>query len=291
MGQGGATTMLQITAQHLGIGVDRLEIGFPDTGITPFDTTTSSSRSTSSMGLALERAAHALRERVGALAADHWGVDAADVVHEDGSVTVPARPELRLAWGDLLQQRGLGSLDAEGTFSSNFGLLLMDNPHDVKGPVSVHWHQGGAAAEVEVDLETGRVEVLRMHANCFAGRVVSPLRVRQQNQGCAIFGLGPTLFEELHYQDGTLSNPNFSDYMIPSIVDVPEVLTSSAVVASDPHAELHGVGEMALPAVSPAVSNALYAATGVRITDLPLTPERVLKALDELRAAPAATPR
>jgi CO/xanthine dehydrogenase Mo-binding subunit len=291
MGQGGATTMLQITAHHLGIGVDRLEIGFPDTGVTPFDTTTSSSRSTSSMGLALERAAQALRERLGALAAQHWGVDAADVVHEDGVVTVPGRPELRLAWDQLLRELGLGSVEVEGVFASDFGLLLMEDPHDVKGPVSVHWHQRGAAAEVEVDLETGRVEVLRMHANCFAGRVVSPLRVRQQNQGCAIFGLGPTLFEELHYQDGTLSNPNFSDYMIPSIVDVPAVITSHAVESSEPHAELHGVGEMALPAVSPAVSNALFAATGVRITDLPLTPERVLKALDEQRAATEESPR
>jgi CO/xanthine dehydrogenase Mo-binding subunit len=79
--------------------------------------------------------------------------------------------------------------------------------------------------------------------------------------------------------------------MIPSIVDVPAVITSHAVESSEPHAELHGVGEMALPAVSPAVSNALFAATGVRITDLPLTPERVLKALDEQRAATEESPR
>src|SRR5690606_22585523 len=151
--------------------------------------------------------------------------------------------------------------------------------HGGRGRVTVPGHQGGAAAEVEVDLETGRVEVLRMHANCYAGRVVSPLRVRQQNQGCAVFGLGPTLFEELHYQDGTLTNPNLSDYMIPSILDVPAVITSSALEAGDESAELHGVGEMALPAVAPAVADALFAATGARIDRLPLTPERGLRAL------------
>jgi CO/xanthine dehydrogenase Mo-binding subunit len=194
----------------------------------------------------------------------------------------------KATWGELLQEAGAADVIGHGIFQSDFGVLLMEDPHDVKGPVSVHWHQGGAAAEVEVDLETGRLEVLRIHANCFAGKVVNPLRVRQQNQGCVIFGLGPTLFEELHYQDGTLSNPNLSDYMIPSIVDVPTI-TSSALESDDPDAELHGVGEMALPAVSPAVSNALFAATGVRLTDLPLTPERILRALTERDETKEAT--
>lgn len=278
MGQGANATLLQITADRLGVAADRLTMGFPDTEVTPFDTTTSSSRTTFSMGEALRSAATDLLDELAELGAKELGVDTADITHRDGTVTTPAGASV--PWEQLVKASGSEPLVGQGVFQSDFGLSMMD-PLDVHGPVSVHWHQGGAAAEVEVDLETGRVEVLRMHANCFAGRVVNPLRVHQQNQGCAVFGLGPTLFEELHYLDGSVNNPNLSDYMIPSIVDVPRVITTAALESTDDGAELHGVGEMALPAVSPAVGNAVFAATGVRLTTLPMTPERLLRALEE----------
>ena len=281
MGQGANATLVQITADHLRLHPDRLIMGFPDTDFTPFDTTTSSSRTTSSMGEALAKAAEDLMTKVAAIAAGHWSVPVETITIRDGLVASTERPGLDTAWGDLLADSDREDVTGHGVFQSNFGLAYMD-PLDVKGPVSVHWHQGGAAAEVEVDLETGHVEVLRMHASCYAGRVVNPLRVRQQNEGCIVFGLGPTLFEESRYQDGTLSNPNLSDYMIPSIVDVPEHLTSTALESPDPTAEMHGVGEMAVPAVSPAVANAIFAATGARLNTLPLTPESVLRALDAI---------
>ncbi|HET7388629.1 MAG TPA: xanthine dehydrogenase family protein molybdopterin-binding subunit [Nocardioidaceae bacterium] len=288
MGQGANPTLAQIAADRLGVPVDRVALGFPDTAVTPFDTTTSSSRTTFSMGAAISSAAEDLQARLTALADELHGLGGMQLNHDDGQVTPAGRPEVRIAWTDLLEKAGLTELEGHGVFQTDYGITLMD-PLDVKGPVSVHWHQGAAAAEVEVDLETGKVDVLRMHASCYAGRVVSPLRVEQQNQGCAVFGLGPTLFEELHYQDGTLSNPNLSDYMIPSIVDVPATITSTALESDDPQAELHGVGEMALPAVSPAVSNAIFAATGARITTLPLTPERVLQAIEEASTARGRT--
>ena len=281
MGQGASGTLVQIAADCLGIEPDRISLGFPDTRHTPFDTTTSSSRTTYSMGQAIERAAEDLRERLSHLAAGQWEVSADDLTHHNGVVGTSGPSPQRATWEELLRETGTAEISGHGVWATNFGVLLMDDPHDVKGPVTAHWHQGGAAAEIEVDLDTGRIEVLRMHAACFAGRVVNPLRVRQQNQGCVVMGLGLALFEELHYQDGTLSNPNLSDYMIPSIVDVPPVITSTAIESEEDGAELHGVGEMALPAVSPAVANALFAATGVRLTELPLTPERVLRALEE----------
>ena len=284
MGQGASATIVQIAADCLGVEPDRITSGFPDTRFTPFDTTTSSSRTTYSMGQAIERAAEDLHRQLGEVAASTWNVSLDDVEHVSGEVRTRGTQIHRATWGDLLQEAGLSDVSGHGVYATDFGVLLMEDPHDVKGPVTAHWHQGGAAAEIEVDLDTGRIEVLRMHAACFAGRVVSPLRVRQQNEGCVVMGLGPTLFEELHYQDGTLSNPNLSDYMIPSIVDVPPIITSTAIESAD-SPELHGVGEMAMPAVSPAVANALFAATGVRVTELPLTPERVLRALEEHDAA------
>jgi CO/xanthine dehydrogenase Mo-binding subunit len=103
--------------------------------------------------------------------------------------------------------------------------------------------------------------------------------VRQQNEGNIIFGLGQALFEELIYDSGQLVNPNLSDYTIPSILDGPGRLTSNAIESRDPDADIHGVGEMTVPCVAPAIGNALFDATGVRITELPMAPEKVLRAL------------
>lgn len=278
MGQGAGATMLQITADELGVDPDRLELGFPDTQVTPFDTTTSSSRSTGAMGSALTDAAGRLRGDLADLAAKQLAVAPGELDHERGAVVVRDDPARRKPYGAVVADAGLDRLVAEGVFATDFGLRYMD-PQDVRGPVSNHWHQGAAAAEVEVDLDTGQIRVLHLHAGCYAGRVVSPLRVRQQNQGCLVYALGPTLFEELLVEDGQTVNTNLSDYMIPSILDVPEALTSTAIEHHAAGAELHGVGEMALPAVAPAIANALFHATGVRVRDLPLTPERVLRAL------------
>jgi len=281
MGQGAAITLVQIAADALGVSPDRLVIGFPDTDVTPFDTTTSSSRTTSSMSAALQSAAIDLLDQLARRAAARWGVDPQGIDHRDGVVVEGAKPGRRAPWASLLVPDE-AELVGHGVFHSTFGLSQMD-PMKVHGPVSVHWHQGGAAAEVEVDTETGVVRVLRLHANCYAGHAVSPLRVLKQNQGCAVWGLGPAMFEELQYHDGAVSNPNLSGYLIPSIMDVPEDLTGTAIESSDAFAELHGVGEMAAPAIAPAIANAIFAATGARVTDLPLSPERVLAALDAAR--------
>jgi CO/xanthine dehydrogenase Mo-binding subunit len=280
MGQGSNATLVQIAAEALGVEPGRVTMGFPDTAITPFDTTTSSSRTTFSMGRAIGEACQDLREQAAKLAAGIWGIDANQVEVCDGVVRAEDGSTAALGWAELLKASGETELVGHGVFQSDFGLPYMDRL-DVKGPVSVHWHQGGAAAEVEVDLETGHVTVLHVHANCYAGRVINAHRVKQQNQGSVCFSLGPTMFEEMVYQDGALTNPNLSDYMIPSIMDVPPKITTTAIESGDPDAELHGVGEMPDPAIAPAIANAIFAATGARITTLPLSPERVLRALDD----------
>lgn len=275
MGQGSRATMVQLVADELGVRPDDVQIQLPDTAVTPYDLTTSSSRTTYSMGAALKDAAATLRNRLGELAAKNLGCSPEAVVHGDGTVGTDAD---RLSYPEVLADAGLDHLSADGLFQSEGGLRAVD-PQNVRGQTTVHWHQGAAAAEVEVDLETGRVTVVRAHGACWAGRVVSPLRVRQQNQGCLVFGLGPALFEELRYDNGQPVNPNLSDYMIPSILDVPVRLSSSALESNAPDADMHGVGEMVMPAVAPAIANAVFHATGARIGDLPMTPEKVLRAL------------
>jgi CO/xanthine dehydrogenase Mo-binding subunit len=247
------------------VDYDAVTVVAPDTDVTPFDTMTAGSRITYCMDQALRDAARSLRTSLARLV--------------PGSRAGLEGPGMSVGqFGEILRSAGIPSVCEVGVYQG-VGGEGMRNPADVNGHTTVHWHQGAVAAEVEVDMETGKVEVLRCHGASWAGRVVNPTRVRQQNEGCIIMGIGPTLFEELQVVDGQVVNPNLSDYLIPSILDVPVALTSAALVSGSPDAELHGVGEMTIPATSPAIANAVHQATGVRVTELPLTPERVLRAI------------
>ena len=132
--------------------------------------------------------------------------------------------------------------------------------------------------EVEVDTETGKVEILTFHSTVYAGRMVNPRLCELQTEGSTFLGLGQALFEELVYDDGQLVTRNLADYMIPSFADVPRRV-ESAILERDGAGEVHGIGETSLPPVAPAVANAVYNAVGVRITDLPLTAEKVLRGI------------
>jgi CO/xanthine dehydrogenase Mo-binding subunit len=165
------------------------------------------------------------------------------------------------------------NLIGRGAFTTRGGLDLEMG----QGIGSVHWHQGAIGCEVEVDVETGKVKVLRLSPSVFAGRVVNPRLCELQLEGCAIFGLGQALFEEMVYAErGQLLNSNLGDYNIPSFEDIAPLINASALEhpASD---DLHGIGETLLPPVMAAIGNAVYNAIGVRIQDLPLTPEKILR--------------
>lgn len=164
-------------------------------------------------------------------------------------------------------KRGVGEFRNEGGLDPDTG----------QGIASSHWHQGAAAAEVRVDEETGRLEVVRLHAAVYAGRVVNRPGAELQNEGSMIMGLGSALFEEVAFADGQVTNANLSDYEIPSIADLPQHLTHDLI--ERPGAEIHGLGETAVPPVPAAIGNAL-ASLGIELTELPMTPERVLEAID-----------
>ncbi len=286
MGQGAASTLLQIAADATGIPAESIDAPFPDTSITPFDMVTASSRTTFSMGVAVRDAAADLRAQLDDLLVKQLEVDRADLHHEGGGAGIKGTASM-IGYGEVLQRAELDELTGEGVFQSTEGMTTLDRETG-QGRASVHWHEGAVGVEVEVDLETGLIRVLRCHGAAFAGRVINPLRVKQQNEGNMIFGLGPALFEELVYDSGQVVNPNLSDYMIPSILDIPERLTSSAVESDDENADVHGVGEMTVPPLAPAIANAVFRATGARIKDLPMTPERVLRAIEGAPAEESA---
>lgn len=272
MGQGAHTAMAQITAESLNVPFEMIRVVGPDTNVTPFDSTTSASRSTNMMGNAVIAAGISLKRKLIELAAPLLEIPADELRAENGKVFAQ---ETSISYVDILKRNHLNSLEEFGEYST---ASKMD-PETGQGISTPHWHQGAGAAEVEVDTETGRVTILRYTAAAFAGRVVNPKLAQLQNDGNVIFGLGPTLMEEMILDGGQMTNPNLADYAIPSIRDIPVELISVCIESDE--GELHGIGEMTLPPVAPAIANAIEDAIGVRIKDLPITAEKILRALQE----------
>ena len=280
MGQGAHTAMAQITAEALDIPFEQVRVVGPDTDVTPFDSTTSASRSSSMMGNAIVAAAEIIQRKLAEYAVPLLETSADELIYKEGAVVNPQTDE-RMSAGEILARHGLDFVDANGEYATNFRL----DPETGQGIATPHWHQGAGAAEVEVDLETGKVTVLNYRASSFAGRVINPMLTKLQNDGNVIFGLGPAMMEEVLFDGGQVTNPNLSDYLIPSIRDLPLELVSvaleSAVALEGGAGEIHGIGEMTLPPVAPAIANAIEDAVGVRIKDLPITAEKVLRGLKE----------
>jgi CO/xanthine dehydrogenase Mo-binding subunit len=226
MGQGVRRSLQLMGAELLGCEPGQVVVPDPDTDSSPFDTRTTSSRSTYMMGRALREAVADLRANGG--------------------------------------ERGHGAVANDGGLDPDTG----------QGVASTHWHQGAAAAQVRVDPDTGKVTVEHLHAAVYAGRVVNRPGAELQNEGSMIMGLGSALFEAVEFSDGQVSNANLSDYNLPAAGDLPR-LTHDLVERDG--AEVHGLGETALPPVPPAIGNAL-ASLGVHVTELPITAERVLEA-------------
>jgi CO/xanthine dehydrogenase Mo-binding subunit len=282
MGQGLRSAVAIVASERLGVPIERITVSTPDTEFTPYDQQTSSSRSTFTMSGAVEIACDRVAERLKALTADHLEVSVDDLELDGGAVRVKGSPDRTVDYATLVRKARLGNVLAEGTFQTEGGL----DPQTGQGIAAPHWHQASGAAEVEVDLDTGRIEILQYHAGIYAGRIVNPVQCELQTEGNVAFGVGHALFESLVFDGGQLQNGNLGDYMIASLEDMPESL-SIDVLENREKNEIHGIGETSLPAVVPAIANAIARATSVRIVDLPVTPEKVLAAL---RAAAAGRP-
>jgi len=286
IGQGSRTVLAQIAADAAGVPLEAVEVPYPDTDLTPWDQTTSSSRSTLMMGGAIELAGEALRQQLVELAAELLEAPTEVLTAADGHVWPEERRDRGLTYGDVLKRSGRRQLSAEAQNASPGGL----DPESGQGIVTPHFFHAAAGAEVEVDLETGKIKVLDLHVETYAGRVVNPVLAALQAEGNVTFGIGQALFEEIELDAGQIVNASLADYTIPSLEDMPEQWT--VAFGEDPSGDgrIHGLGETGAPAVPAAIGNALHAATGVRVTSLPLTPEKVLLALDELERGSTPLP-
>ncbi len=276
MGQGARTVFAQIAATELGAPLDWITVVMGDTAVVPYDQQTSASRSTVLMGNAILRACQSIQAQLRTMAARLHGLDEADIVVEGGAVRLPDR-ELPII--DVLKP-GLGRLGGE--LVGNGEMRKEAEPGHPLGGSAAFYEFNCTAVEAEVDEETGDVTLVRHVTVSDVGKALNPLQVTMQDEGAAIMGLGHTLMEHYIYDErGRIRNLGAIDYRIPTSMDLPLEMLSAMVENADgpgPYGS-KGMSEGALLCVAPAVAAAVRDATGVAIRDLPLTPERVWRAL------------
>ncbi|MBI3076812.1 MAG: xanthine dehydrogenase family protein molybdopterin-binding subunit [Deltaproteobacteria bacterium] len=276
MGQGSDTVLAQIAAEELGLPVERVSMAHPDTDFTPFDDKTSGSRSTVAMGKAVLLAAREARERLLELAAEQLEASVHDLEVRRGQVRVRGTDRAL----DVAQV-------VRAHFRSKGGTIMGRGEFHTKLAREEFWFAAAGAAEVEVDPETGEVRVLKYVGACDVGKAINPHLCQQQVLGGAVMGLGQTFSEEMVYDHGQLLNPSLINYKLPAFRDLPAQL--EVILLETPYSEgpfgAKGVGESAVPPVAAAIGNALVDAIGVRLYELPITAEKVLKALEEAGGA------
>ena len=281
MGQGALTSLAQIVADELGLPFEKVTVSSPDTDMTPYDKSTSSSRTTFHMGQAAQKAAREIRNQLLDVTARALEARVEDLELKDGAVCVRGVPEKRLSITEIFKARfgsSVGSMFGGHCFKTEGGL----NPKTGKGKAAAFWFFSACGAEVEVDIQTGKVRVLRAVTAVDAGKAIHPRQCDLQNEGSMLSGLGSALFEEMVYDNGQPINSNFLEYMLPSMEDQPLDFTSFIVETSHPDGPYgaKGVGEAGLPPMAPAIGNAIANALGgVRIRDLPMKPGKIVAAL------------
>ncbi|HSL34617.1 MAG TPA: xanthine dehydrogenase family protein molybdopterin-binding subunit, partial [Candidatus Limnocylindrales bacterium] len=270
MGQGLRTVLARAAARTLGVPEATVRVVDPDTAVTPFDATTSSSRGAWAGTRAVTEATADLRRRLEAAGADLLEAPPEAVRLESGRLIRTEVPSeaTGLDIGAIVASSG-GEIAGEG-------VAVNVAPVDEDGAVasSSHWHQGAVAVRAEVDAETGVVAVTDAVGAAWAGRVIDAGRARLQDEGGIIFGLGPALFEELEFRHGRPAATTLLDYRIPTPLDVPERLQTYELESGAADAEPAGIGESLIPAVAPAIAAAIRDATGAVLQTLPLAPER-----------------
>ncbi len=276
IGQGPRTALTQVVAEELSISMDRITVAQLDTDVTPYDISTSASSSMVVMGLAVQRAAQDARRQLLQCAGKVLKQKTARLTLREGKVVPMAGPAISYSKVivDFFGSKA-GEIIGKG--------LYKDKPSKtaILGSTTTFWEVGWGAVEVEVDRETGVIRLLNYVSAADAGKAINPEQCIGQDEGALMFGIGHTLMEEMIYEDGQLLNPNLVDYRVPTFKDLPQSLHTILIENGNGPGPFgsKGMGEGGLLAVASAVANAVSRAVGVRIHDLPLTPQKVWQAL------------
>ena len=276
MGQGARTIFAQLAADELGAPLEKVSVVMGDTSVVPFDLQTSASRSTVFMGTAICRACEDICEQLREMAAEMLGLAETDVRVAGGMVELPHRT---LSIAEFIAHK-LGGWNGELIGRGRMRKPVV--PDHPLGGTAAFFEFNCTAFEVEVDADTGEILIHKHVSVGDVGKALNPVQVEAQDEGAAIMGLGHSLMEHIILDDqGRISNLGALDYRIPTTKDVPLTLEALTVENEDgpgPHGS-KGVSEGALLCTAPALAAAVTQATGVVIRELPLTPERVWRAI------------
>ncbi len=291
IGQGSFTIAAQMAAGSLGVPVEWVRVATPvNTDFSPYEWQTVASRLTWSMGNAVAAAGRDARQQILEMVAKAWSENVEDLDIIDGKV-ISYKSEESISLKNIAiygialpNDQGWvgGPVLGRGNFMPTYVTGL--DPETGQGPRAVvHYTTGAQAVEVEVDMDTGKVEILRGVAAFDVGKAINPDMVKAQMEGGFVQGLSTALFEGLQLKQGLLQNSSFVDYRIATSTDVPQSI--QAIIVEVPQDDgpwgARGIGEHAMVPTIPAVANAIFDAIGVRVGAPPYTSEKVYLAMEE----------
>jgi CO/xanthine dehydrogenase Mo-binding subunit len=279
-GPGATTVFAQIAAEEIGVRYEDVSVSQADTDTTTFAQGSYGSRTTYIAGNAVRDGARQVKAELLEVAAEMLEVAAHDLEIKDGVISVRGVGGKSVTVAEVvtsrLYRRGGRPISAMGTWDPPSVLQDAERYGNESGAYNFCSH----AVEVEVDPQTGKFTILDYAAASDAGTVVFPIGAEGQNEGGMAQGLGYALTEAMLIEDGRLLGPNFADYRIPCVADMPP-FQQVFVPSHEPTGPFgaKGIGEIGLDPMAPAIASAIHDAVGVRINTLPITPEKVLVAL------------
>ncbi|MGJ0845672.1 xanthine dehydrogenase family protein molybdopterin-binding subunit [Tissierella praeacuta] len=281
VGQGAKTAMRQIGAEVLGLNIEDIELVHENTSLMPDSGTAAATRQTYNTGNAIKIACENMKNELFDKAKIELNLNStAGLILKDGEIVLSFFPQKRISYSKLAEiYNGDNTIEAKGEFTAQ--TTEMD-PETGQGAPYWPYTFNACAVEVEVDTETGIINLIRSTFAQDAGRAVNPKILEGQMDGGFAMGLGYTLLEDLNLENGIMKNNKFSKYLIPTAMDMIDI---NNIIVEDPETTApygaKGIGEPVMIPMAPAILNAIYDATGVRITEMPVTPERFIRALKE----------
>jgi Aerobic-type carbon monoxide dehydrogenase, large subunit CoxL/CutL homologs len=290
IGAGQSSSLAQITAEILGVPMDDITVYFGDTALTPSAGTTTATRQLYMSGNATLKAAKAVRDGLLEKAAEILGVDPEQIELRDRTLRVPGDDSSRV----LPLHEVLGACASDGIPLGNLAQFNapageLGDARTIRGQVHPDYTFGAHAAEVAVDIDTGCVRVVKLVASFDVGQAINPLSAEGQLEGGTVCGLGYALFEDVKLDHGRTTTTALDTYIVPTAMDSPDVtpILLESRGGMGPFGA-KGIGEPSSTSSAAALANAIADAIGVRVFELPLTPERILRALRDFKGESAA---
>lgn len=290
IGQGYLTAMAQIAAEVLTVPPEKIRIELPDTDRNPYHWQTVASHVTWANGNAVKRAALQIRDRIFEVIHEVYHYDKDTLYLEDEKVKCKLHASFELPLKDFVIEgiqtkdgtyRG-GAIVGSGSFMPEFTSAQQDPETSQGGHLNVHYTVGAAAVKIEIDKQTGKVRILKAVEALDAGKAINPMNVKHQIYGGLLQGFATALYEDMRFdENGKILNPNFTDYKIPTSLDIPDEVVPIIVEVPQPDGPYgaRGIGEHPMIPAAPIIANAVEDALGVRIKSMPITAEKIAMAI------------